>query len=61
MADDARDYTPPGMGFRELQTGEKGPVTITFLGPPKPPRIVTDRPLRTAGVATFMRCQNSGR
>jgi hypothetical protein len=48
MADDAREYTPPGMGFRELQTGEKGPATITFLGRPKPLGIVTDQPLRTA-------------
>jgi hypothetical protein len=54
MADDAREYTPPGMGFRELQTGEKGPATITFLGRPKPLGIVTDQPLRTAKGPNFV-------
>ena len=29
--------------------------------PAQTPGIVTDRPLRTAEVATFVRCQNSGR
>jgi hypothetical protein len=61
MAGDVRDYTPPVWAFGSLQTGEKGPATTTILGPPQPPGIVTDQPLRTAEVATFVRCQNSGR